>query len=107
MLLTAVPKSPSVPTMAKRAAPPTSCFVLGQVMSFDRTATKRRIVAVGLLTEQDLEALGPTFDRAWPVDETPCFGDLLLAIDEADRGLWRERDRIARHPGNKPIVSKV
>jgi hypothetical protein len=44
-----------------------------------------RIVAVGLLTDRDLKALGPTFDRAWPVEETSCFSELLRAIDEADR----------------------
>jgi hypothetical protein len=51
-----------------------------------------RIIAVGLLTRSELAVLGPSFTRAWPVDETPCFGDLLLAIDEADREVWRERD---------------
>lgn len=53
---------------------------------------EERIVAVGLLTKRDLTLLGPAFDRAWPVDETPCYGRLLDAIDEADRVLWRERD---------------
>ena len=53
---------------------------------------KEKIVAVGLLTQQDLERLGSSFDRLWPIDETPCFADLLLAIDEADRALWRDRD---------------
>ena len=52
-----------------------------------------RIVAVGLLTERDLRLLGVGFSRAWPVDETPCFEGLLEAIDEADRQLWRARDR--------------
>lgn len=46
-----------------------------------------RIVAVGLLTKHDLGLLGPTFDRAWPVEETPSFNELLRAIDEADRRL--------------------
>ena len=50
-----------------------------------------RIVAVGLLTERDLRQLGPAFQRAWPVDDTPCFSGLLQAIDEADRELRRER----------------
>lgn len=50
-----------------------------------------RVVAVGLLTQRDLDALGPTFTRAWPVDETPCFSGLLQAIDEADRELTRSR----------------
>jgi len=44
-----------------------------------------RIVAVGLLTRQDLNLLGPTFDRVWPVEEAPSFNELLKAIDEADR----------------------
>jgi hypothetical protein len=40
---------------------------------------------VGLLTRRDLNLLGPTFTRAWPVDDAPCFADLLRAIDEAER----------------------
>ncbi len=46
--------------------------------------TAKRIVAIGLLTQRDIDVLGPTFDRLWPVDETPCFSQLLEAIDEAD-----------------------
>ena len=46
-----------------------------------------RIVAVGLLTQREVELLGQGFSRLWPVDETPCFTDLLEAIDEADREL--------------------
>ena len=42
-----------------------------------------RIVAVGLLTRRDMALLGPTFDRAWPVEEAPSFNELLLAIDQA------------------------
>ena len=55
---------------------------------------KERIVAVGLLTERDLGMLGSTFDRAWPIDDAPCFDGLLQAIDEADRGVWRSRDEL-------------
>lgn len=54
--------------------------------------TINRIVAVGLLTEGDLQRLGPSFERAWAVDETPCFGGLLSAIDDADRDIRRQRD---------------
>lgn len=43
-----------------------------------------RIVAIGLLTRRELNALGPTFDRAWPIDQAPRFDALLRAIDEAD-----------------------
>jgi hypothetical protein len=46
-----------------------------------------KIVAVGLLTRRDLNLLGPTFDRIWPVEEAPHFHQLLQAIDEADRKL--------------------
>lgn len=53
---------------------------------------KDRIVAVGLLTQRDVDVLGAGFKRLWPVDETPCFSQLLQAIDEADRDLWRARD---------------
>ena len=53
--------------------------------------TQERIVAVGLLTRHDLGLLGPTFDRVWPVEETPSFSELLRAIDEADRELAQHR----------------
>lgn len=46
-----------------------------------------RIVAVGLLTQRDLSLLGPTFERAWPVEDAPSFSELLRAIDQADRQL--------------------
>lgn len=43
-----------------------------------------RIVAVGLLTKNDVRLLGPTYDRLWPVEEAPDFSALLSAIDDAD-----------------------
>lgn len=52
-----------------------------------------RIVAVGLLTKNDVRLLGPTFDRLWPVEEAPDFSGLLRAIDEADRNLSRGNDK--------------
>lgn len=54
-----------------------------------------RIVAIGLLTQQDLNLLGPTFKRAWPVEDAPQFEDLLRAIDEADRKLQKAEPRRA------------
>ena len=67
------------------------------------------IVAVGLLTFEDLQRLGPTFARAWPVDQSPCFNGLLAAIDEADRALWRERDALASETPDAPhlIVQRL
>ena len=47
----------------------------------------QRIIAVGLLTARDLEVLGQEFTRIFPIDEKPCFAQLLSAIDEADRQL--------------------
>jgi hypothetical protein len=48
-----------------------------------------QIVAVGLLTRNDVRLLGPSFERLWPVEEAPHFHGLLRAIDEADRRLRR------------------
>lgn len=58
-----------------------------------------KIVAVGLLTAGDLRALGTNFRRFYPVDETPCFGELLRAIDEADKEM-RLAPRL--HPPQDP-----
>lgn len=46
-----------------------------------------QIVAIGLLTQGDLDALGQGFDRAFPLDDELVFEDLLQAIDEAERAL--------------------
>ena len=59
----------------------------------DRLYMTERIIAVGLLTRQDLTVLGPTFDRVWPVEQAPSFSELLRAIDEADRKLAQRHDR--------------
>jgi hypothetical protein len=58
-----------------------------------------RIVAVGLLTEHDLSTLGPTFTRAWPVEEAPMFSQLLRAIDEVDCEAGRPRNGGTRRKG--------
>ena len=47
------------------------------------------IVAVGLLTQHELDLLGQGFDRAFPIDSENVFEDLLKAIDEAARALQR------------------
>lgn len=59
------------------------------------------IVAFALLTEENLATYGRCLKKVFPIDETPCFDDLLAAIDEADRKAWRERDRVARDPRNR------
>jgi len=55
-----------------------------------------RIVAVGLLTRHDLDTLGPSFDRAWPVEDAPMFSELLRAIDQADRDLGDTRSGVSK-----------
>jgi hypothetical protein len=50
-----------------------------------------QIVAVGLLTRNEVSLLGPSFDTLWPVEEAPHFHGLLRAIDEADRRLKQHR----------------
>ena len=67
------------------------CGGLGNEVSSDEP-----IVAFGLLTQSDLERLGSSFVRSYPVAETPCFGGLLAELDEADRLVWRSRDRQVR-----------
>ena len=52
---------------------------------------RERIVAIGLLTQNDVALLGPTFDRIWPVSEVRRFDELLRAIDSADRALTERR----------------
>jgi hypothetical protein len=54
----------------------------------------KQIVAVALLTREDVQRLGPTFERLWPVEDTPCFSELLRAIDEADREIRQAGETI-------------
>jgi hypothetical protein len=42
-------------------------------------------VAIGLLTQRDLDMLGSGFRRAIPLNGAGDFDDLLAAIDEAER----------------------
>jgi hypothetical protein len=53
-----------------------------------------RFVAVGLLTQRDLDVLGCGFRRAFPLKETTDFTFLLTQIDDAERR-WR------RSPGRQ------
>lgn len=52
-----------------------------------RIVAEGRIIAVALLTEEELNRLGGAFTRAWPIDEVGGFEELLAAIDEADGGV--------------------
>jgi hypothetical protein len=61
--------------------------------SMTREEEDEAIYAVALVTRSELTLLGPAFARAWPVEKTPCFGELLHAIDEADRRHWQSLDQ--------------
>lgn len=56
------------------------------------------IVAIALLTQDDLALLGPSFTRLWPVEEAPAFAELLRAIDRVDDEL-AHADARAPPPG--------
>lgn len=43
------------------------------------------------------------FERAWPVERTPCFGELLAAIDDADREHWEREDMAQPSPSQGQI----
>ncbi len=60
----------------------------------------KQIVVLALLTQKEVEQLGPQFNRAYPVDKAPCLGELLYAIDLADRNIWQERDKAAMSAEN-------
>lgn len=50
----------------------------------DSVVAKERIVAIGLLTQRDLDLLGQSFTRLWPIEEARDFDGLIRAIDQAD-----------------------
>lgn len=68
--------------------------------------SRKNIIAVGLLSQDDLDRLGERFTRLWPVQDTPCFEGLLVAIDEADREYRRARDEESsrRAAADMPIM---
>jgi hypothetical protein len=49
-----------------------------------------KFVAVGLLTQRDLDVLGSGFRRAYPLDESTDFTALLRLIDEVDQARGEE-----------------
>jgi hypothetical protein len=60
--------------------------------------SNERIVAVGLLTERDVNLLGPTFQRLWPIESARDFTELLKAIDCAEQELRTvSNERAAQH----------
>ena len=47
--------------------------------------TRDEIVAIGLLTQSDIQRLGGSFSRLFPLPRDGAFEDLIKAIDKADR----------------------
>jgi len=45
---------------------------------------ERTFVAVGLLTQNDLDLLGSGFRTAFPVEQCAVFDELLRRIDDAE-----------------------
>lgn len=43
-----------------------------------------RIISIGFLTRADLDRLGPTFMRCFPVSDDAIFADLLAKLDEIE-----------------------
>jgi hypothetical protein len=45
---------------------------------------QRRWVTLSEVHDHASASLGPAFDRAWPVNQTPSFTDLLSELDNAE-----------------------
>lgn len=56
-------------------------------------ARREKIVAVALLTDTDLERVGGSLKRVFPLDQGSDFSDLLAAIDDADSKSKEARPR--------------
>ena len=69
-----------------------------QTTSTEQNVVDEPIVAIGLLTERQMGMLGSAHSYVWPVAEASCVTELLEAIDQARRGGWQERDRVAGIP---------
>jgi hypothetical protein len=54
-----------------------------------------RIVAVSLLTHSELDRYGSSLKKVFPVENSPCFTELLSLIEDADRERWQEQERAA------------
>jgi hypothetical protein len=44
-----------------------------------------QIVAVALLTAENLRTFGSCLKKVYPIDQAPAFEDLIRALDEADQ----------------------
>jgi hypothetical protein len=65
------------------------------------------IYVVALQNRDGSSCLGSALDRAWPVDAGPCFGDLLSAIDEAERNSPARGEAIIIEPVDVMVPNTV
>jgi hypothetical protein len=47
--------------------------------------SRERIVAIALLTEANMRAIGRNLERAYPVDHSPDFSELLVRIEKTEK----------------------
>lgn len=47
-------------------------------------------------TRGQAATLNTALDHAYPIDENPGFDDVLKAIDEAEKQVWRDGDPVDR-----------
>ena len=62
----------------------------------ERAKDREAAVAIGLLTQRDLDILGSGFRRAIPLTGPGDFDDLLARIDEAERRTAERAERASR-----------
>ena len=53
-----------------------------------RVANRGQRIVIRWQARSQSEALGPALDRAYPIEEKPCFDEALEAIEEAERQVW-------------------
>jgi hypothetical protein len=57
---------------------------------------REKIVAVGLLTQRDLDTLGSGFQRLFRVSQDNPFDDLLRALDQVEEPQPADARRVSR-----------
>ena len=55
-------------------------------------ADRARTITIRWRTQGPSDALGPALESLYPIDETPCFDEVLDAIDKAERQVWDDGD---------------
>jgi hypothetical protein len=56
------------------------------------TPDREQKIVIRWRTRGQSEALTPALDRAYPIEKSPGFDEVLKAIDEAERQVWGDCD---------------